>query len=79
MKGIPYALSDRPQRDLCSNQAGAHCDVLLALGTSFGRPLDQRLDRRHYIRYEVTKLIQADIDARELGKNYLTNWASLRI
>jgi len=53
-----------------SNMAGSHCDVLLALGTSF----DDRSTSAWFegITYSIskTKLIQVDIDAREIGKNY---------
>lgn len=53
-----------------SNQAGVHCDILLALGTSFDdRSTSGWIDG---ITYDMknNKIIQVDIDARELGRTY---------
>ena len=53
-----------------SNQAGKNCDVLLALGTSFDdRATSAWIEGVTYT-MEKTRLVQVDMDARELGKNY---------
>jgi acetolactate synthase-1/2/3 large subunit len=53
-----------------SNQAGKNCDLLLALGTGFDdRSTSAWIDGVTYSMRD-TKLIQVDIDAREIGKNY---------
>ena len=53
-----------------SNQAGKNCDLLIALGTSFDdRATSAWLEGVTYS-MEKTQLVQVDIDAREIGKNY---------
>ena len=53
-----------------ANQAGIHCDILLALGTSFDdRSTSGWIDGFTYDMKKNT-LIQVDIDPRELGKTY---------
>ena len=53
-----------------ANRAGVNCDVLLALGTSFDdRSTSCWIDGVTYDR-KACKLIQVDIDPRELGRTY---------
>lgn len=53
-----------------SNQAGSHCDILLALGTSFDdRSTSGWIDGFTYD-MKKNKIAQVDMDARELGKTY---------
>ena len=53
-----------------SNQAGRSCDLLIALGTSFDdRSTSAWVEGVTYT-MNSTKLVQVDIDPREIGKNY---------
>ncbi|MGI5965508.1 MULTISPECIES: thiamine pyrophosphate-binding protein [Anaerotruncus] len=53
-----------------SNQAGIHADLLIALGTSFDdRSTSGWIDGITYD-MRVNKLIQVDIDPREIGRTY---------
>lgn len=53
-----------------ANQAGKTCDVLLALGSSFDDRATSAWLEGYTYSMKTTKLIQVDIDPREIGRNY---------
>ncbi len=53
-----------------ANQAGRHCDVLLAVGARFDDRSASSWKPGYSWNIPPTRLIQVDIDAAELGRNY---------
>lgn len=53
-----------------ANQAGRHCDVLLAIGARFDDRSSSSWIPGYSWNFPPTKLIQVDIDGQELGRNY---------
>jgi acetolactate synthase-1/2/3 large subunit len=53
-----------------ANQAGRHCDVLLTIGARFDDRSSSSWTPGYSWNIPSTKLVQVDIDAAELGRNY---------
>jgi len=53
-----------------ANQAGRHCDVLLCIGARFDDRSSSSWKPGYSWNIPPTKLVQVDIDANELGRNY---------
>ena len=53
-----------------ANQAGKNCDLLIALGTNFDDRATSAWTEGVTYSMNSTDLVQVDIDAREIGKNY---------
>ena len=53
-----------------ANQAGRHCDLLLAIGARFDDRSSSSWIQGYSWNMPATKLIQVDIDVSEIGRNY---------
>ncbi len=53
-----------------ANQAGRHCDLLLAIGARFDDRSSSSWIQGYSWNMPTTKLIQVDIDVSEIGRNY---------
>jgi len=53
-----------------ANQAGRHCDLLLAIGARFDDRSSSSWIKGYSWNMPETKLIQVDIDVSEIGRNY---------
>jgi acetolactate synthase I/II/III large subunit len=53
-----------------ANQAGRHCDVLLAIGARFDDRSSSSWIPGYSWNMPATRLIQVDIDSNEIGRNY---------